>query len=122
MRLVFPDAKRDASSTAIMASALIELSKYSDASFSKKYLHSPSVILHTLYCPQYHADSGKAGGFLLKHNLGNMNANADVDAPLPYADYYYLEALMRYKKGYSKPTNSTDFYFFELKIFYVFQN
>ena len=92
-----PNAKRDASSAAIMASALIELSKYSNASLSKKYLNTASVILHSLSSPQYRAAYGKEGGFLLKHSVGNMNANADVDVPLPYADYYYLEALMRYK-------------------------
>ncbi len=94
-----PDAKRDASSAAIMASALIELSKYSDASLSKKYLNTASVILHSLSSPTYRAAYEKEGGFLLKHSVGNMNANADVDVPLPYADYYYLEALMRFKNA-----------------------
>lgn len=93
-----PNAKRDASSAAIMASALIELSKYSNAALSKEYLNTASIILHTLSSPQYRAAYGKEGGFLLKHSVGNMNANADVDVPLPYADYYYLEALIRYKK------------------------
>ncbi len=92
-----PNVKRDASSAAIMASALIELSKYSSSSLSKKYLHTASVILHSLSSSQYRAAYGKEGGFILKHNVGNMNAGADVDVPLPYADYYYLEALMRYK-------------------------
>ncbi len=92
-----PNAKRDASSAAIMASAFIELSEYSDPSLSKKYLDVASAILHSLSSPQYLAAYGENGGFILKHSVGNMNANADVDVPLPYADYYYLEALMRYK-------------------------
>jgi unsaturated chondroitin disaccharide hydrolase len=92
-----PNAKRDASSAAIMASALIELSNYSNTSLSKKYLNVASVILHSLSSPQYRAAYGENGGFILKHSVGNMNANADVDVPLPYADYYYLEALMRFK-------------------------
>ena len=92
-----PNAKRDASSAAIMASSLIELSKYSNASLSKKYLNTASVILHSLSSPAYRAAYGENGGFILKHSVGNMNANADVDVPLPYADYYYLEALLRYK-------------------------
>lgn len=94
-----PNAKPDASSAAIMASALIELSKYSDASLSKKYLNTASVILHSLSSPTYRAAYGKEGGFLLKHSVGNVNSNADVDVPLPYADYYYLEALMRFKNN-----------------------
>jgi len=76
-----PNAKRDASSAAIMASALIELSKYSNPSLAKKYLNTASVILHTLSSPQYRAAFGENGGFILKHSVGNMNANADVDVP-----------------------------------------
>jgi len=92
-----PNANRDASSAAIMASALIELSNYSNAALSKKYLNTASLILHSLSSSQYRAAYGKEGGFLLKHSVGNMNAHADVDVPLPYADYYYLEALIRFK-------------------------
>jgi len=93
-----PIAYRDASAAAIMASALIELSGYSNTALSKKYLNAADVILNSLSSPQYSAAIGEGGGFILKHSVGNMNANADVDVPLPYADYYYLEALMRYKK------------------------
>jgi hypothetical protein len=93
-----PDAKRDASSAAIMASALIELSTYTDGALSKKYFNTATEILRSLSSPEYLASYGTEGGFLLKHSVGNMNADADVDVPLPYAGYYYLEALMRYKK------------------------
>jgi hypothetical protein len=93
-----PNAKRDASSAAIMASALIELSTYTNGALSKKYLNTASEILRSLASPEYTASYGTEGGFLLKHSVGNMNADADVDVPLPYAGYYYLEALMRYKK------------------------
>jgi hypothetical protein len=93
-----PNAKRDASSAAIMASALIELSTYTNGALSKKYLNTASEILRSLASPEYTASYGTEGGFLLKHSVGNMNADADVDVPLPYAGYYYLEALMRYNK------------------------
>lgn len=93
-----PNAKRDASAGAIMASALIELSGNVDNTLSKKYLSTASTILHTLSSPEYKAAIGENGGFLLKHSVANMNKNAEVDAPLPYADYYYTEALERYKK------------------------
>jgi len=93
-----PITYRDASTAAIMASALIELSGYSNTTLSKKYLSAADVILHSLSSPQYSASTGEDGGFIIKHSVGNMNANADVDVPLPYADYYYLEALLRYKK------------------------
>jgi hypothetical protein len=93
-----PNAKRDASSAAIMASALIELSTYTDGALSKKYFNTATEILRSLASPEYTASYGTEGGFLLKHSVGNMNADADVDVPLPYAGYYYLEALIRYKE------------------------
>ena len=36
------------------------------------------------------------GGFLLKHCVGNLPGNSEVDVPLTYADYYFLEALSRF--------------------------
>ncbi|MDQ6904689.1 MAG: glycoside hydrolase family 88 protein [Bacteroidota bacterium] len=92
-----PNTYRDASSAAIMASALIELAGYSDKTLSKKYLDNAGVILKSLSSPEYKATTKEAGGFLLKHSVGNLNAHADVDVPLPYADYYYVEALLRYR-------------------------
>ena len=93
-----PNADRDASAGAIMASALIELAKYSNRTLATTYLNTASTILQSLSSPAYNAATGTNGGFLLKHSVGNMNRNADVDVPLPYADYYYVEALERYKK------------------------
>jgi unsaturated chondroitin disaccharide hydrolase len=92
-----PNAKRDASAGAVMASALIELSGYSDASLAKKYLANAATILKTLSSPEYKAATGENGSFLLKHSVANMNKNTEVDAPLSYADYYYAEAMWRYK-------------------------
>ena len=93
-----PNAQRDASAGAIMASALIELSGYSNDNLSKKYLGTASTILRTLSSSEYKAAIGTNGGCLLMHSVANMNKNAEVDAPLPYADYYYTEAMYRYKK------------------------
>ncbi len=92
-----PNAKRDASAGAIAASALIELSTYSNKTLSKKYLEAAQTMLQTLSSPDYLAQTGVNGGFLLMHSVANMNGPTDVDAPLPYADYYYIEALQRYK-------------------------
>lgn len=92
-----PNTYRDASSGAIIASALIELSTYSNKDLSKKYLSVVETILRSLSSPEYKAAVGTNGGFLLKHSMGNFNKNNQVDAPLPYADYYYVEALLRYK-------------------------
>ncbi len=92
-----PGAPRDASAAAIMASALIELSTYVDEALAKKYLAFAEKILRTLSSPEYRAGVGENNNFLLKHSVGNLPGNSEVDVPLTYADYYYIEALLRMK-------------------------
>lgn len=92
-----PGPPRDASAGAVMASALIELSRYSDKGMARRYLSTADTILHSLASPAYTASYGTNGGFLLRHSVANMNKNTEVDSPLPYADYYYVEALLRMK-------------------------
>lgn len=91
-----PNTYKDASAGTIIASALIELSKYNKKD-SKDYLDSAIAILKSLSTPVYTAEIGTNGGFILKHSIANLNKNADVDVPLSYADYYFMEALYRYK-------------------------
>ena len=54
--------------------------------------------LKTLTSPKYLAEIGTNGYFILKHSVGSLMENSEVDVPLTYADYYYVEALLRYKK------------------------
>ncbi len=93
-----PNALRDASAGAIICSALIELSRYVDKRLSNKYLSVAETQIRTLSSPEYRAVLGKNGNFILKHSVGNMPKHTEIDVPLSYADYYYVEALMRYKK------------------------
>ena len=98
-----PNALRDASSAAIMSSALIELSGYVNQSQSSLLLNAAEKMLGTLSGRPYRSAKGQNGGFILDHSVGNIPAKKEVDAPLTYADYYYLEALLRYKNlGYKK--------------------
>ena len=92
-----PNALRDASAGAITASALIELSGYVDAALSKEYLDVAEIQLRTLSSPEYFAETGTNGNFILKHSVGHMPGKSEIDVPLTYADYYYIEALLRYK-------------------------
>lgn len=92
-----PNALRDASTGAIIASALIELSQYADASSAKEYLDIAEIQIRTLSSPEYFAETGTNGNFLLKHSVGYMGGNFEIDVPLTYADYYYIEALLRYR-------------------------
>lgn len=99
-----PGTYRDASAAAIFASALIELSLYSDVPTADRYVKTVSTILRTLSSPKYLAKVGSNCNFILKHSVGNLPVNVEIDVPLTYADYYYVEALLRYKKYVLKET------------------
>ncbi len=90
-----PEAKRDVSAATIMASALVELSQYAKGEQSKNYLNTATTIISNLSTPAYRAEAGTNGGFILKHSVGGLPFNSEVDVPLTYADYYFIEALMR---------------------------
>ena len=92
-----PNDVRDASAAAIMASALIELSTYVDAEKSERYLAAAEKMLRTLASEEYLMAEGEGYGFLLRHSTGFKAKNSEVDVPLTYADYYFLEALLRWK-------------------------
>ncbi len=92
-----PTALRDASAAAITASALLELSQYVDEETNKNYLSKVDIILATLASSKYTAELGKNNNFVLKHSTGHLPGGREIDVPLVYADYYYIEALMRYK-------------------------
>ena len=89
---------RDASAAACTASALLELSTYSEGKLAKKYLEGAKAILHSLGSPRYRAELGKNGNFILMHSTGAIPQNGEIDVPLTYADYYFLEALYRYDR------------------------
>ena len=91
---------RDASAGAIAASALLELGQYSGKADRVRYVDAAAVMLKALSSDAYRAQPGEDGGFILKHSVGHFLANGEVDVPLTYADYYFLEGLMRYKKWY----------------------
>lgn len=91
---------RDASAGAIAASALLELGQYVDKADKAKYVDAAAVMLQSLSSDVYRAKLGENGGFLLKNSVGSFLANSEVDVPLTYADYYFLEGLLRYKKWY----------------------
>ena len=94
-----PDTYRDASAGAVMASAFVELSTFvADKAKAKSYLEHAEKIIRTLASDEYLCAEGECHGFLLKHSVGHIPKNSEVDVPLTYADYYFLEALIRYNK------------------------
>jgi hypothetical protein len=90
-----PNEPRDASAAAIMASSLYELSLYSKN--GKEYKKAADKIMESL-TKYYRAPIGQSKGFILLHSTGSKASNSEVDVPLNYADYYYIEALLRMKK------------------------
>lgn len=92
-----PNELRDASAGAIMASAFIELASFVPKELSVKYLSIAEQQINTLSSDAYLAKKGENAGFLLKHSVGFMHKGNEVDVPLSYADYYYVEALIRYR-------------------------
>jgi hypothetical protein len=95
-----PDAFRDASAGAIIASALLELGQFTSGEEKQKYVSAAEKILQSLSSAAYRAAPGTNGGFLLKHSVGSLPHNSEIDVPIVYADYYFIEALTRYKKWY----------------------
>jgi rhamnogalacturonyl hydrolase YesR len=93
-----PNALRDASAASIIASGLLELSRYTKGKESSNYVDVAKQIIVKLASEEYLAKPGENGGFLLKHGVGFFNANSEVDQPLTYGDYYFLEAMHRYKE------------------------
>jgi len=93
-----PNTTRDASAACIMASALVELSDFVDAKLKNKYMAVVDTQIRALSSEEYTAKLGENGDFILKHSTGAFPFKSEVDVPLTYADYYYLEALTRLKK------------------------
>ena len=93
-----PNELRDASAGSIIASALLELSTYTNANKAQKYFSNAEKIITSLSSSQYKAKTGTNGGFILMHGVGHTPNKTEIDVPLTYGDYYYIEAMKRYKE------------------------
>lgn len=87
-----PHEPRDVSAAAITAAALYELCTYAH---KEQYRNTADLIMESLSSPAYRARQGTNGGFLLMHSVGSIPHGSEIDVPLNYADYYFLEALKR---------------------------
>jgi rhamnogalacturonyl hydrolase YesR len=94
-----PNEPRDASAAAVIASGLYELSWYSKN--EKEYRKAANKIIESL-TNKYRSPIRENKGFILLQSTGSKPSNSEVNVPLCYADYYYLEALMRSKKSNNK--------------------
>ena len=87
---------KDASAGAIIACGLLKMWDLQGRKTDDPALAMAERILRTLASPEYLAEPRTNGGFLLKHSVGNLPGRTEVDVPLTYADYYFLEALTLY--------------------------
>lgn len=92
-----PDTYRDASAAAVIASALLDLAQYVSRSDARRYRSTARHILASLSSPAY--QSGAQNSAFLLHSVGNYPAHSEIDASIVYADYYYIEALLKLKRG-----------------------
>jgi len=91
-----PNEPKDVSAATIIVSALIELDGYTKNSFRSDI----DQIMNALSSETYTATIGENHNFILKHSVGSIPHGNEIDVPLNYADYYYLEALLRYRESY----------------------
>ena len=89
-----PNAPRDVSAATLMASALLELYSFTN---NINYLNYSNKVLKSLNSEKYRLNDSIQGPFLFDHSTGNWPKNDAIDEPIIYADYYYLEALLREK-------------------------
>lgn len=99
-----PNVPRDASAAAVTASALYQLVLLK-SKHSKEYAQKAEKIIKSLSSPTYLASIGSNHGFLLKHSTGGLPNGFEIDAPIVYADYYFLEALVYQKKSRKSSKN-----------------
>ncbi|WP_430907552.1 glycoside hydrolase family 88 protein [Maribacter sp. 2-571] len=89
-----PDAPRDVSAAAITASALYDLHRYTDRDDYIDYADAVVTVLEEKYLLEEENNSP----FLLDHSTGNKPKSDEIDEPIVYADYYFLEALVKKRK------------------------
>ena len=104
----FPGEERDVSASAVTASALLELQAFAPPSKAAKYRAAAVKMLAAMASPAYFAKQGENGDFLLMHSVGHKPGNSEVDVPLNYADYYFLEALLRFSRLEPLPEAAVD--------------
>lgn len=92
------EVPRDASAASLIASGLYELASYVNSDRAASYRTTADSILASL-TERYTVAPGEKEGFLLDHSTGHHPAGSEIDVPLVYADYYYLEALLRKRDG-----------------------
>ena len=94
-----PGEERDSSAASVMASGLLELADFVGGEKGAAYRAFAVKQLLSLASPAYFSEGDEIGHFLLKHGTGHKPGNSEIDTPLDYGDYYFLEALLRFERS-----------------------
>ena len=94
-----PNEEQDSSAAAVIGCGLLRLSRVCpDAAKAEAYRNEAITIAKSLSTSKHFAEPDELGGFAMRHFVGSKPDNAEVDVPMNYADYYYLELLMEFKR------------------------
>ena len=91
-----PGEERDTSAASIMAAGLLELATFVGGDAGAAYRAFAMKQLLSLASSAYFSEGDEVGHFLLKHGTGHKPGGSEIDTPLDYGDYYFLEALLRF--------------------------
>lgn len=89
-----PNSPRDVSAATVVSSAFVELYQYTN---NQKYVNYSKKIVNTLNSEEYLLEPTINAPFILKHSTGNWPKKDEIDEPIVYGDYYFLETLIRLK-------------------------
>tara|TARA_R110002110_G_scaffold29231_1_gene104722 strand:- start:706 stop:1113 length:408 start_codon:yes stop_codon:yes gene_type:complete len=87
-----PNVSRDVSAAAVVASGLVELYEYTN---NEGYLNYSKKVIKTLETSNYVLPANFEAPFILDHSFGDWSKRAEMDEPIVYGDYYYLQTLLR---------------------------
>ena len=90
-----PDEPRDVSAAAIVGSALVEMFEYTG---KQEYLDYSRKVLNSLKSEEYILPADLKIPFILQHSSGDWSKRSEMDEPIIYGDYYFLELMLRLKK------------------------
>ena len=88
---------RDVSATCIVTSSLLEMVNYVENDSLKRHYRKEAEAMLTSLCSPPYFTAGLKTNCLLDHSTHHLPINSNVDVPAIFADYYFLEALLRYR-------------------------
>jgi unsaturated chondroitin disaccharide hydrolase len=88
----------DASATAIVCAALLELYTYCNNKQQQDYYYQQACCMLQALCKPPFFSEGNKTNCLLLHSTQYYHQTENTDVPCTFADYYFMEALYRYQQ------------------------